>query len=52
MNKPKKKKEKKEKSFNTLNHSIPLTEEEIISLRNERKETVKFYESLRAAKKD
>lgn len=45
-------KEKKEKSFNTLNHSIPLTEAEIIGLSNERKGTVKFYESLRAAKKE
>lgn len=44
-------KEKKEKSFNTLNHSIPLTEAEIISLRNERKETIRIYNSMRSAKK-
>lgn len=44
-------KEKKEKSFNTLNHSIPLTEEEIISLRNERKATIKIYNNMKSAKK-
>lgn len=45
-----KRKQKHKKGFNTLNHSIPLSAEEILQLRSERKESVALINKLRQLK--
>lgn len=44
------KKSKKPKTTVCLNHSIPLTPEEVKNLRKERKETVELFKKLRTKK--